>query len=276
MRQLLASCALVALAASAGAAIPSSEREALAASVEAVNADELIYLLRAFMEADAEMRRSPHPRVELEIAAVRAARRPQPQAIEALIAKVDEAVTRLRGMPAARPAAAQPSLLDASAKRAAGPPPLAGSSPGASAERATVERTAGPQPEVPAAPAADLPAANLEDGWARAVEEILKKKALLGSVVQHGVPLRLEGPVLTIGLVASPFHREMLNDRANREIITHAVQQHIPGARRVEIAAAAAAAGGAINHPAVQAAVAMFQGEVVAVRPRAPEEKETQ
>ena len=256
--------------------LTAAERVALAATAEPVSADELIYLLRAFMEADAEMRRSPHPRVELEIAAVRAARRPQPQAIEALIAKVDEAVTRLRGMPAARLVATQPGLLDASAKRVAGPPPLAGSSPSVSAESATVERTAGPQPEAPAEPAADLPAANLEDGWARAVEEILKKKALLGSVVQHGVPLKLDGPVLTIGLVASPFHREMLNDRANREIITHAVQQHIPGARRVEIAAAAAAAGGAVNHPAVQAAVAMFQGEVVAVRPRVPEERETQ
>jgi hypothetical protein len=178
--------------------------------------------------------------------------------------------------------AAQPSLLDAPAPRAAVPPPVSGASTRVSAERATVERTAGPQPEAPPAPAApaepaaDLPAANLEDGWSRAVEEILKKKALLGSVVQHGVPLKLEGPVLTIGLVASPFHREMLNDRANREIITHAVQQHIPGARRVEIAAEASAAGGAINHPAVQAAVAMFQGEIVAVRPRAPEERETQ
>lgn len=251
--------------------LTAAERAALAATAEPVSADELIYLLRAFMEADTEMRRSPHPRVELEIAAVRAARRPQPQAIEALIAKVDEAVTRLRGMPAARPVATQPGLLDAPAPRAAVPPPLAGASTRASTERATVERTAGPQPEAAVEPAADL-----GEGWARAVEEILKKKALLGSVVQHGVPLKLEGPVLTIGLVASPFHREMLNDRANREIITHAVQQHIPGARRVEIAAEAAAVAGAVNHPAVQAAVAMFQGEVVAVRPRAPEEKETQ
>jgi len=256
--------------------LTAAERAALAATAEPVSADELIYLLRAFMEADAEMRRSPHPRVELEIAAVRAARRPQPQAIEALIAKVDEAVTRLRGMPAARPVATQPGLLDAPATRAAVPPSLAGASTRASAERAPVERTAGPQPEAAAEPAADLPAADLGEGWARAVEEILKKKALLGSVVQHGVPLKLEGPVLTIGLVASPFHREMLNDRANREIITHAVQQHIPGARRVEIAAETTAAGGAVNHPAVQAAVAMFQGEIVAVRPRAPEEKETQ
>ena len=251
--------------------LTAAEREALAATAEPVSADELIYLLRAFMEADAEMRRSPHPRVELEIAAVRAARRPQPQAIEALIAKVDEAVNRLRGMPAARPVAAQPSLLDPPAPRVAVPPPVSGASAPTSPARAPA-----PPKETPAEPAVDLPAANLEEGWARAVDEILKKKALLGSVVQHGVPLRLEGPVLTIGLVASPFHREMLNDRANKEIITHAVQQHIPGARRVEIAAEAAAASGALNHPAVQAAVAMFQGEVVAVRPRAPEERETQ
>src|ERR1700675_3351460 len=127
--------------------LTAAERAALAATAEPVSADELIYLLRAFMEADAEMRRSPHPRVELEIAAVRAARRPQPQAIEALIAKVDEAVTRLRGMPAGRPVATQPGLLDAPAPRAAVPPPLAGASTRASAERATVEGTAGPQPE---------------------------------------------------------------------------------------------------------------------------------
>ena len=117
---------------------------------------------------------------------------------------------------------------------------------------------------------------DLSTGWTRATEEILKKKALLGSVVQHGVPVRLEGGVLTVALVASPFHREMLNDRANRDLIAHAVQQHIPGARRVEIATEAAATGGAVTHPAVQAAVAMFQGEVVAVRPRAPEEGEIQ
>jgi len=249
-----------------------AEREALAASVETVSADELIYLLRAFMDADAEMRRSPHPRVELEIAAVRSARRPQPQAIEALIAKVDEAASRLRNAPAApRAATPQPSLLDAPAPSPRTAPPAAAPGPPASAP-SSVERAA-----APARPAAEgAEPADLDTGWARATEEILRKKALLGSVVQHGVPVRLEGGVLTVALVASPFHREMLNDRANRDLITHAVQQHIPGTRRVEIAAEAAATGGAVNHPAVQAAVAVFQGEVVAVRPRAPEEGEIQ
>ena len=260
------------------AELTQAERAALAATADPVSADELIYLLRAFMEADAEMRRSPHPRVELEIAAVRATRRPRPEAIDALIAKVDEAVTRMRAAPAGRPASLQPSLLDAAPAAPAAPQRPAATPPAVSGASAPVaaERAAAPAQEADTAPAVNLPAVNLEDGWARAVDEILKKKALLGSVVQHGVPLKLEGPVLTIGLVASHFHREMLNDRANREIITHAVQQHIPGARRFELAAEALISGGALNHPAVQAAIATFQGEVVAVRPRVPEEGEIQ
>jgi len=83
-----------------------AEAAELRAVAEPVSADELIYVLRAFLDADTEMRRSPHPRVELEIAAVRATRRPQPQAIETLIGKLEEAETRLRQMPPATSTAA--------------------------------------------------------------------------------------------------------------------------------------------------------------------------
>jgi len=244
-----------------------AEQAAIREMAEPVSQDELVYLLRALMDADAEMRRSPHPRVELEIAAVRAARRPRPEAIEGLIAKIDEAASRLRSAPAlARPAVAQPSLLDAPPRTT---PPVSGSSVPAPA--------AAPRPPRQQAQEADpVSEGDLGRGWTRAVEEILRKKALLGSVVQHAVPQRLEGGVLTVGLVASAFHREMLGERANREIITQAVQQHIPGARRVEIATEGDVPTGAVNHPAVQAAVSTFQGEVVAVRPRAPEEGEVQ
>jgi hypothetical protein len=81
--------------------------------------------------------------------------------------------------------------------------------------------------------------------------------------------------VLTLALQASGFHREMLNDRGNKELINEAVQRHVASARRFELDAnggAAGAGGGARNHPAVQAALSAFQGEVVAVRPRSPEE----
>jgi DNA polymerase-3 subunit gamma/tau len=246
-----------------------AEQAAIREMAEPVSQDELVYLLRAFMDADAEMRRSPHPRVELEVAAVRAARRPRPEAIESLIAKIDEAASRLRSAPAGlgRPVVAQPSLLDAAPRTT---PPVSGSSaPAPAAAEPRPPRRQEPAPE-------SASEGDLGRGWTRAVEEILKKKALLGSVVQHAVPQRLEGGVLTVGLIASAFHREMLGERANREIITQAVQLHIPGARRVEIAPEGDVPSGAVNHPAVQAAVATFQGEVVAVRPRVPEEGEVQ
>ena len=124
-----------------------------------------------------------------------------------------------------------------------------------------------------------LPApAGLEIAWERVVSDVMKRKAVLGSVLQHATPLRVEDGVLVLALQASGFHREMLNDRGSKELINEAVQRHVASARRFELDAnggAASAGGGARNHPAVQAALSAFQGEVVAVRPRSPEEGES-
>jgi hypothetical protein len=251
-----------------------------------VSADELVYVLRAFLDADTEMRRSPHPRVELEIAAVRATRRPQPQAIETLIGKLEEAEARLRQMPPAaggaapaRPVIVQETLLDARPTPAPTSPPRApaptvsGASPRTLEVPPVVETAAADM----AATEAALPAAaDLELAWERVVADVMKRKALLGSVLQHASPLRVEDGVLTLALQASAFHREMLNDRGNKELINEAVQRHVASARRFELDAnGGAAAGGARSHPAVQAALSAFQGEVVAVRPRSPEEGES-
>jgi DNA polymerase-3 subunit gamma/tau len=271
-----------------------AEAAELKAAAEPVSADELVYVLRAFLDADAEMRRSPHPRVELEIATVRATRRPRPQAIETLIAKLEEAETRLRQMPPAvgaapaRAVVVQETLLDA---RPAPAPTSAPAAPGPAVTAATVGvsssgRSLAAEPLIEAAAAdieaietAPAPAGSLDAAWERVVTELMKRKALLGSVLQHATPLRVEEGVLTLALQASGFHREMLNDRGNRELINEIVQRHVPSARRFELdpngSAPAAGGGGARNHPAVQAALSTFQGEVVAVRPRSPEEGES-
>ena len=272
-----------------------AEAAELKAVAEPVSADELLYVLRAFLDADAEMRRSPHPRVELEIAAVRASRRPQPQAIEALIGKLEAAEARLRQMPPAtgspmgRPVVVQETLLDARPALAAplrAPAPAMPASPGpAPAVSGSTGRPVEVEPLIEAA-AADMEATEpalpaptgLEDAWERVVTDVMKRKAVLGSVLQHATPLRVEDGVLTLALQASGFHREMLNDRGNKELINEAVQRHVASARRFELdpnGVAPAAGGGARNHPAVQAALSAFQGEVVAVRPRTPEEGES-
>ncbi|HET7342210.1 MAG TPA: DNA polymerase III subunit gamma/tau, partial [Methylomirabilota bacterium] len=84
--------------------VPHAEANELRALGESASLDDLLYVLRAFLDADEAMRESPHPRVELEIAAVRATRRPQPRALEDVLKRVEEAESRLRQQ-AAGPAA---------------------------------------------------------------------------------------------------------------------------------------------------------------------------
>ena len=116
----------------------------------------------------------------------------------------------------------------------------------------------------------------LAESWARVVSDVMAKKALLGSVLQHATPVAVADGVLQLALAGNHFHRDLLGERTNRELINQAVQKHLPGAHRFELDADGGGAGGARNHPAVQAALNAFQGEVVAVRPRAPEEGEPQ
>ena len=259
--------------ASPPAELTPAEAQELAAVVEPASVDDLVYLLRVLLESQAEMRRSPYPRIELEIAAVRATRRPQPQAIDALITRVEEAEKRLRagggaGLVPARPASTQGSLIDAPASRPAPSPQGRGQSEGS---RPSAPPAA---PSAPAAPAA--PAGDLGEAWQRVVTAVLARKALLGSVLQHATPIAVRDGALAVNLVASRFHQELLADRANRELIHQVIAEHVPGARRLELSTEAVPASGAASHPAVEAARAAFGAEIVAVRPRMPDEPATQ
>jgi hypothetical protein len=121
-----------------------------------------------------------------------------------------------------------------------------------------------------------VPAGDLGEAWQRVVAGVLARKALLGSVLQHATPIAVRDGALAVNMVASRFHQELLADRANRELIHQVIAEHVPGARRLDLSAEAAPTTGAAAHPAVQAAVAAFGGEVVAVRPRMPDDPETQ
>jgi DNA polymerase-3 subunit gamma/tau len=263
---------------------------------EEVSLDEILYVLRAFLEADAMMRESPHPRVELEIATVRAARRPVPQALDDVLRRVEEAQRELRqqGMarPAAPAAAPQASLLGvesaaprAEARRPAapasvGPPPPrpASAAPGPAtvpAAAATAASAAAPTAS-PARPPASAPTmapsadADLATAWERVVDEVMKKKPTLGAVLMQARPSGVSDRELTIVLHGNHFHREMLADVANRDLVVQAVRRCVPGVERFSVVSGGEGTGAIGAHPAVQAAIAEFQGEVVAVRPRLP------
>src|SRR5262245_1369287 len=257
---------------------------------EGASLDEILYVLRAFLEADALMRESPHPRVELEIATVRSTRRPVPQALEDVLRRVDEAQREIRqqalSTPSAAPAA-QTSLLpgaEPAAPRVESRRPSApASSPAPAPARAsapvqpTAPRPSAPAPQAaPAAPSAPVapvqpPSPDLATAWERVVDEVMKKRPTLGAVLMQARPSGVSDRELTIVLLGNHFHRQMLADAANRELLNQAVRRCVAGADRVNVVAGGENAGAIATHPAVQAAISEFQGEGVAVRPRLPE-----
>src|SRR5262245_15962226 len=294
--------------------LTATERDEIRALGEPVSLDEILYILRALLDADEMMRESPHPRVELEIATVRSTRRPVPQALEDVLRRIDEAEARLRGAGltggSAPAPAVQQSILD--------PPPESrgpGSAPGPSGRAARTDRSRAPAvepggrsgmtPDVsrgavepatptnsaprpnPAAPvssaarpnpAGDAPdstapgaSGDLAEAWPRVVDEVNRKRALLGAVLAQVRPAGVDRGVLTLVLVGNQFHRDRLMEPLNQDLLGQAVRRWVSGAERFTIAMESEANTGPLAHPAVQAAMEQFQGEVVAVRARSPE-----
>jgi DNA polymerase-3 subunit gamma/tau len=279
------------------------EANALRKLGESASLDELLYVLRALMEADALLRESPHPRVELEVAVVRATRRPSPEAIEDVLRRVDDAQARLaQYVPTPAPAAAvQESFL--AERPGPGPrpgptaarPAMAGPAPAASAAPAPASSpTTAATPTTAAAPASapaphttsapnptPTPGAavsgepnELSTAWQRVVDEVMRKKPMLGAVLAQATPVQVSKGELTIAVAGNHFHRDMLNDRANRDLVLAAVRRWVRDAERFAVAEGPGS-GDIAGHPAVQAAITEFEGEVVTVRPR-PREGEGQ
>jgi hypothetical protein len=99
----------------------------------------------------------------------------------------------------------------------------------------------------------------------------MSRKPTLAGILMHGQPRGVVAGELSVALAGSEFHRDALGDRANRDVVLQAIKRHIPGVDRFTIVGASNGGGNVTDHPAVQAAITEFQGEVVAVRPRTPE-----
>src|SRR5438445_2652 len=133
-----------------------------------------------------------------------------------------------------------------------------------------VERSATAERPAPAVTPPE-PSSELGVAWQRVVDEINKKKPMLGGMLAQVVPGGVSNGTLTIVLSGTGFHRDMLTDAANKDLLTRLVRRHAAGAERVDIAMRSDSAAGPSAHPADKAAKDIFQGEVVAVRPRLPE-----
>ncbi|HYE93147.1 MAG TPA: DNA polymerase III subunit gamma/tau, partial [Terriglobales bacterium] len=267
------------------------EADELRALGEAVSLDEALYVVRAFLDADMEMRESPHPRIELEIAAIRATRRPVAHELATVIKRVDDALARAGGAlvsdapatsagTAGRPAAARPASPAPPARPSFGGPPPSGSRPAGAPPPPPAGSRADAPPRAPAvastsaAPPAP-PTDDLAVGWQRVIEDVQAKRAMVGAILGQARPLGVTNGELALALTVSQFQRDLLADHANREIVMQAIRKSLTGVTAFTFAAdtgggsgSGSSGGGPTSHPAVQAAIAELGGEVVAVRPR--------
>src|SRR5207247_9551074 len=126
--------------------------------------------------------------------------------------------------------------------------------PAATRTPAATERAPPPRAAATPPPAErDTPAApEIGVAWQRVVDEVNRKKPMLGGMLAQVVPGGLVNGTLTIVLSGTGFHREMLTDAANKELLTQLVRRHVAGAERVDIAMQSEGDAGPSGHPAVK------------------------
>jgi DNA polymerase-3 subunit gamma/tau len=245
---------------------------ALGAEAGAGEAD-LLLLLRGLLAAEDEMRRSPHPRVDLEIAVVRLCHRPRAEAIETVLERLERAEARLRGYGGSPEPASpvQADLLGGPAEPAL-PRPVAVPRPVERAPAPPVPPRGGPAPAGHDTPAARPPGPaaprSVADGWSAIVTEVMRVRPTLGHLLSEGVVVGEEDGRLTVAVPnGSSFANDQLKSVENRELILETARRLQTGLREITFTAGVPPGGGAAgSHPIVQAAMELFEGEITQVR----------
>jgi DNA polymerase-3 subunit gamma/tau len=275
--ELLRRALLVTVTGTPGPDATQDETVRLATLGPPAGADEadLLLLLRGLLDAETEMRRSPHARVDLEIAAVRLCHRPQVASIETVLERLEQAEARLRGYggppePAgpvqsdllgpAEPALPRPVAVPRPVERAPAPPPPRG----ASRDPAPAVRDI-PAPARPPGPPASRSAA---ETWSAIVAEVIRTRPTLGHLLSEGVVVGEEDGRLIVSVPnGSAFAHDQLRRAENKELVLEAARRLQPGLKDITFTAGGAPSGVlAGGHPLVQAAMELFEGEITQVR----------
>src|SRR5262245_59870213 len=276
--EVLRRALLVAVTGSAGPDATQDETTrltALGAEAGAGEAD-LLLLLRGLLDAETEMRKSPHPRVDLEITVVRLCHRPEARAIETVLVRLELAEARLRGYGGAieatgpiqsdlragpaEPAPVRPVTVPRPVERVAPAPPRGG----LSRESVPPARDVSP----PTRPSASPVPRSAADVWSGIVAEIIRVRPTLGHLLAEGVVVGEEEGRLTIAVPnGSAFAHDQLKKAENNELVLEAARRLQPGLRDIAFTAGSGPAGVAAGaHPVVQAAMELFEGEITQVR----------
>ena len=233
-------------------AVTAEHSDRLASQAEALGQGELLRAVDLLAAALAAVKEGSEPRLQLEVALLKATQPQADQTVQALMQRIDRLERQLEGIGAGAEAAAG-GIAAARGQRSSpctGSPPApaprprrahadAAADPGPAIERAVrtatvtavaaaaVEATAEPEgdvevevaPEV--APALDLD--RVKEMWPAVAEAVREQNAMVAALVGEAVPSALEDDRLTISFPADAgFHKKKAE--ANRELVLGALR----------------------------------------------------
>jgi DNA polymerase III subunit gamma/tau len=284
-----------------------ADRERYATQAKAFRAGDLSAMLGRLLEFRAQLRRAEAPRVLLEVCLVELCTMPVASDVGDLIQRLRDLESRLGGGAPAAPRSPAPSPGRAPAPRATAEPPRTAAPPRTAEPPRAAEPTRAadpprtiepprsePQPAVmvdPIAPqAVDLAPADepsladsaLAARWREIVDRVKERKLLLGTCLEEGMFLGVQGPNVRVALTAEhSFHRAMLEMKENRDILNQEFERtYGPGATLLCVGSDQAVTGAGIRNapreaaqaaPApsglVQRIVELFDGEILGQGP---------
>ena len=295
-----------------------ADRERYAAQAKGFRAGDLSAMLGRLIEFRAQLRRAEAPRVLLEVCLVELCTMPVASDIGDLIQRLHDLESRLGGgtagprqTPPAGRAPAAPSRSPAPPRReatggfeasAGGLAPRTAEPPRSEPQRSAPRREEPPRDEPPrdeprrpmmvdpvAPPSVDLAAdePSLADSalaarWREIVDRVKERKLLLGTCLEEGLFLGVQGSSVRVALTAEhSFHRAMLEMKENKDILNQEFERtYGPGATLLCVGSDQAVTG-AGTRPApreatqaapapsglVQRIVELFDGEILGQGP---------
>ncbi|HEX3112598.1 MAG TPA: DNA polymerase III subunit gamma/tau [Candidatus Eisenbacteria bacterium] len=295
-----------------------ADRERYAAQAKGFRAGDLSAMLGRLIEFRAQLRRAEAPRVLLEVCLVELCTMPMTSDVSDLIQRLHDLESRLGGgtagprqAPAAGRAPSAPSRPPGPPRReatggfeasAGGSAPRTAEPPRSEPPRSAPRREEPPrdepsreEPRRPmmvdpvAPPSADLAAdePSLADSalaarWREIVDRVKERKLLLGTCLEEGLFLGVQGSSVRVALTAEhSFHRAMLEMKENKDILNQEFERtYGPGATLLCVGSDQAVTGAGIRpapREATQAApapsglvqriVELFDGEILGQGP---------
>ena len=240
------------------------ELHELQAMAAGASLEELQRIVTLLLKLQAELAGSPYPLLSLEMALVRLANLPPMEELAKLLSRLESLEKRLSAGISLSGAPALP------ARPAAPPPP--------------------PRELPPKKPEPPLPAPPRARGWEELVEQVKKSRPMVGSILEHGRPLRLEPPTLEIGYPEGSFHLAHFQEADNRQAVEAVARLYFDHPVTLRVVALAPdrqdvppslletrqsqesdrqrrLRENALNHPALKAVQEIFGGEVKNVIP---------